>query len=97
MFVGILELDLLLPPDVNSLKAKRSHIRGLMAELRKFEVAVAEVGYQDLHRRTEIGIAAVGGEMAHVRSVLDSCERLAAGRPELELLSAHTRFVGDDD
>ncbi|MGV1003689.1 MAG: DUF503 domain-containing protein [Candidatus Nanopelagicales bacterium] len=97
MFVGILELDLLLPSDVHSLKAKRSYVKRLLADLRKFEVAAAEVGDQELHRRTLIGVAAVVADQTHVRQVLEACERLAAARPEFELLSARTRYVGGDD
>ncbi len=98
MFVGILDLDLLLPDDVASLKDKRGHVRGLVAELRRrCDVAAAEAGYLDLHRRTLIGVAVVAADRVHARTVLEACERLAAGRPEFVLLSARTRFVGDQD
>ncbi len=98
MFVGILDVDLLLPSDVRSLKDKRSHVRGVVAELRRrFEVAAAEAGHLDLHRRTLIGVAVVGPDLAHCREVLDACERLVAGRPEFEIVALRQRFVGDDD
>ncbi len=98
MFVGILDVDLLLPADVRSLKDKRSHVRGIIAELRRrFDVAAAEAGHLDLHRRTLIGVAVVGPDQGHCRQVLDACERLVAERPEFELLAARQRFVGDGD
>ena len=97
MFVGSLELDVLLG-DVHSLKEKRALIRPVLAELRRrFEVAVAEVGHQDLHRRAIIGVAVVAGEAAHVGEVLDQCERLVAARPEFDLLGAHRVLRGRDD
>lgn len=97
MYVGALELDVLLG-DVGSLKQKRSVVRPVIAELRRrFDVTVAEAGYLDLHRRALIGVASVAAEAEHVRDVLDSCERLVAGRPELELLSARRRWLGPDD
>ncbi|MFD1151527.1 DUF503 domain-containing protein [Saccharothrix hoggarensis] len=97
MFVGALELDVLLG-DVHSLKQKRSVVRPIVAELRrKFEVSVAEAGHLDLHRRALIGVAAVAADAEHVRDVLTACERLVAGRPELELLSARHRLVGPED
>ena len=97
MFVGALELDVLLG-DVHSLKEKRSVVRPVVAELRKrFEVSVAEAGHLDLHRRALIGVAVVAPDAAHVGEVLDACERLVAGRPELELLSAHRRLLGPED
>ncbi|HWE88949.1 MAG TPA: DUF503 domain-containing protein [Pseudonocardiaceae bacterium] len=97
MYVGVLELDVLLG-DVRSLKQKRSMVRPVLAELRRrFEVAVAEAGHLDLHRRALIGVAAVAADNGHVRELLDACERLVAGRPELELLSARHRLLGPDD
>jgi uncharacterized protein len=97
MYVGTVSFDLLLG-DVRSLKQKRSVIRPIVAELhRKFAVSVAEVGNQDLHRRAEVGLAAVSGDAGHLTDVLDRCERLVAGHPEVELLSVRRRIHGDDD
>jgi hypothetical protein len=89
--------DLLLPGDARSLKAKRSYVRPIIAALRRLEVSVAEVGALDLHGRAQIGVAAVAAEPGHAREVIDSCERLMAGRPEIELLSVRRRLHGDDD
>jgi len=98
VFVGILDVDVLLPSDVRSLKDKRSHVRGLVAELRRrFDVAAAEAGHLDLHRRTLVGVAVVGPDQAHCREVLNACERLVAGRPEFEIVATRQRYVGDDD
>jgi uncharacterized protein YlxP (DUF503 family) len=97
VYVGALELDVLLG-DVHSLKQKRSVIRPIVAELRrKFDVSAAEAGHLDLHRRALIGVAAVAADAEHVRDLLDTCERLVAGRPELELLSARHRLLGPED
>ncbi|HKS49284.1 MAG TPA: DUF503 domain-containing protein [Amycolatopsis sp.] len=97
MYVGALEFDVLLG-DVRSLKQKRSVIRPLIADLRKrFEVAVAEAGHLDLHRRALIGVAVVAADGEHIRDVLDECERFMAGRPEVELLSARHRLLGPED
>jgi uncharacterized protein len=89
--------DLLLPDDARSLKAKRSYVRPIIAALRKFEVAVAEVGALELHGRTEIGVAAVGPDAAHARAVVETCERAVVGRPEVEILSVRHRLFGADD
>lgn len=97
VYVGSLELDVLLG-DVRSLKQKRSAVRPVIAELRrKFEVSVAEAGHLDLHRRALIGVAAVAADAEHVRDVLNACERLVAGRPELDLLTARYRLIGPED
>ena len=97
MWIGWLEFDILLG-DVRSLKEKRSVVRPLVAELqRRFSVSAAETGSLDLHRRAGIGMAAVAADRAHVVEVLDGAERLVAGRPELELLSAHRELRHGDD
>ncbi len=97
MFVGTLECDLLLG-DVRSLKQKRSVVRPVVADLRRrFDVAAAETGHLDLHRRCELGVAVVATDVAHCTEVLDACERLVAARPELELLATRRRLHGPDD
>ncbi len=96
MYVGVLELDVLLG-QVDSLKHKRAVIRPVIARLRRLAVAVTEAGDPDRHRRALIGIAAVSGEPEQVQAVLDSCERQVADEPELELLSAHRRIFGPED
>ena len=97
MFVGTLELDLLLG-DVHSLKEKRSLVRPIVGELRRrFDVAAAEAGHLDLHRRATIGVAVVAADAKHCHEVLDECERFVAGRPEIELLSARRSLRSSDD
>jgi hypothetical protein len=95
--IGALTADVLLG-DVHSLKEKRGVVRPVVAELRRrFEVAAAETGDQDLHRRAELSVALVSSEHRHVREVLEACERLIAGRPELEVLSVRIRVLDDED
>ena len=97
MVVGSLRLDVLLG-DVHSLKGKRGVVRPVLAELRRrFEVTAAETGDQDLHRRAEIGVAVVAADVDHAQALLDACERLVAGRPDLELVSARSRVWDDED
>ena len=89
MVVAALTLDVLLG-DVRSLKQKRAIVRPLVADLRRRfpGVAVAETGHLDLHRRAEIGVAAVSATAANAQQVVTECERIVANRPEIELLSA---------
>ena len=86
LFTGSLVADLLLG-DVHSLKEKRSVVRPVVAELRRrYPVAAAEVG-----------VAAVAADAVHVTEVLDACERLIAGRPEVELLSVRRQLFRHTD
>jgi len=97
VFTGTALFDVLLPGDSRSLKEKRAYLRPILALLRKYEVSAAEVGDQDRHGRAQLGVAVVAADAAHVRELLDHCERAVAGRPELELLSIKRRVIGDDD
>jgi uncharacterized protein YlxP (DUF503 family) len=97
MWIGWIEFDILLG-DVQSLKEKRSVIRPLLADIkRKYEVSVAEVGYHDQYRRSQVGAGLVAADRAHLVEVLDAVERLVAGRPEIELLSARQRDHHSED
>jgi uncharacterized protein YlxP (DUF503 family) len=97
VFTGTALFDVLLPGDSRSLKAKRAYVRPLVAALKKFDVAVAEVGALDRHGRAEIGVAMVAADAEHVVEVLDRCERQFGFMPELELLSVRRRLHGDED
>jgi hypothetical protein len=97
VYTGTAVFDLLLPVDSRSLKAKRGYVRPVVAALRRCEVATAEVGALDRYGRTEIGVAAVAADATRVSAMLDICERMVAGRPELELLSVHRRLYHEDD
>jgi len=97
MFTGTLVVDVLLG-DVHSLKGKRAVVRPILAELRRrYAVAAAEVGDQDLHRRTQLGVATVAAEAGQVGEVLDACERLVAAHQEIELLSVHRQLHSSAD
>lgn len=98
MWIGWVEFDILLG-DVRSLKEKRGVIRPIIADLsRRTEAAAAEVGAQDLHRRTRIGISVVATHAGHVHEVLDQAERMLVDQhPEITLLSAHRGLSSSED
>lgn len=73
-------------------------VRPLVAEIRrKFDVSAAEVGDHDLHRRAGIGVAVVSADRGHAVDVLEAVERLAATRPEVQLLSSRARYLSSGD
>lgn len=97
MWIGIAEFEFLLG-EVHSLKSKRSLVRPIVAECRRrFGVSVAEVDHLDVHRRTTVGVSLVAPDRAHLVEVLDSVERFAAARPEVELLSVRRRELSSTD
>ena len=97
MWIGWIEFDLLFG-DIHSLKEKRSVLRPVLAEVRKrFDVSIAEVDLQDLHRRAAVGAGLVAADRAHLISVLDAVENYVAYRPGIDLLSARRRVITSDD
>jgi uncharacterized protein YlxP (DUF503 family) len=63
----------------HSLKDKRHTVKSLKDRLRnKFNVAVAEIEYQDLWQRALISAVTVSGDHAHAEQVLQLVEREAA-------------------
>lgn len=76
--VGVLTLELLLD-EAHSLKDKRHTVKGLKDRLRgKFNVAVAEIDYQDVWQRSLISAVTVSSDHSHAEQVLQLVEREAA-------------------
>ena len=92
MTIALLSIEIHIPM-AQSLKDKRMVLRRLKDRLGPFNVAVAEVGHQDLWQRAELGVVTVASsdEVAEktLRSVLEEVERLEPGlaiRSQVEYL-----------
>jgi uncharacterized protein YlxP (DUF503 family) len=71
MIVGVAAIELHIHGS-QSLKEKRGVVQSIGRRLRnRMNVAVAEVGGQDLWQRALLGVTAVGSDAATLRSVLD--------------------------
>ena len=90
MVIGSLLVTLQIPQS-QSLKDKRQVIRSLTARLRRtFNVAVAEVGDQNLWQLATLGIVAVSGDARHVDEM---CQKaLGLVEEEGEALITQSRF-----
>jgi uncharacterized protein len=76
--IGVLTLEIHIE-DAHSLKEKRHVVKGLKDRLRsRFNVAVAEIDYQDCWQRAVVSAVTVSGDHVHADSVLQSVEREAA-------------------
>jgi len=96
MFVLVLDVELHIPA-ARSLKAKRAVVKSLVETSRqRFQVAAAEVGYQDLWQRSQIGFAAVAGSAKHVVEVIDEVERFVWSNPESEVIRCERRWMDDE-
>jgi len=73
--VGVLTMELQLS-EAHSLKDKRHTVKGLKDRLRsKFNVAVAEIDYQELWQRSLIAAVTVSGDHNHAEQTLQLVER----------------------
>jgi len=71
MVIGVCKLDLRIPEN-HSLKGKRHVLRKLMDRVRaRFNVAISEVGDNDLWQRAQMGFCTVGNDRRHINSSLD--------------------------
>lgn len=70
MVIGVCYIDLNLPV-VHSLKDKRHILQSLMRRIRnEFNVAIAEVDYQDDWQRALLGVACVSTDSAYAHALL---------------------------
>jgi uncharacterized protein YlxP (DUF503 family) len=91
--VGVLTLELRLE-DSHSLKDKRHVVLSLKERLRhKFNVAVAEIDYQDLWQRAAVAVVTVSPDHAHAAAVLQSVEDEAAALLGAVLVEATVEWL----
>jgi uncharacterized protein YlxP (DUF503 family) len=94
MHAAALEVKLHLP-QVHSLKEKRGVVRPIVDGCRRrFNVAAAEVGQQDMWQSAELGVSAIGSSEGHVGQVLDAVERFIWSFPEVEVISCERSWWG---
>jgi len=83
MRIATLEADFRIPGS-DSLKAKRKVVASLKERIRRrFPVAVAETGDQELRARALLGVAAVGGNGAVLEHALDEVQRFLESDPRI--------------
>jgi uncharacterized protein YlxP (DUF503 family) len=91
--VGVLTMELRID-DSHSLKDKRQIVKALKDRLRhKFNVAVAEIDYQDLWQRALIAAVTVSSAHLHAQSVLQNVEQEAATFAGRMLVSTNVEWI----
>jgi uncharacterized protein len=91
--IGVLTLELRLE-ESHSLKDKRHVVKSLKDRLRhRFNVAVAEIDFQDLWQRSVVAAVTVSGDHGHAESVLQSVEQEAANMLGPMLVTAHVEWL----
>lgn len=95
MPAAMLRIELRLA-SASSLKDKRQILRHLLdTARRRYGVAAAELGYQDLRQRSLLGFAAVSASVTHIDEILDEVERFIWSHPELEVLASERRWTDE--
>ena len=91
--IGVLTLELRLESS-HSLKEKRHVVQSLKDRLRhKFNVAVAEIDYQDLWQRAVLAAVTVSSDRDQAGKVLQSVEDEAAALLGSELAEATVEWL----
>jgi uncharacterized protein len=91
--VGVLTLELRLENSF-SLKDKRQVVRSLKDRLRrKFNVAVAEIDYQELWQRAALAAVTVSSDHSYAEKLLQSVEQEAASLLGSELASTNVEWL----
>jgi uncharacterized protein YlxP (DUF503 family) len=79
--------------DARSLKEKRRVVKSLKERLQsRFNLSVAETGYQDTWQRAEITAAIVATDRRFAESVLDKADALVAGEGLGRIIDTYRTF-----
>lgn len=90
MVIGVLRVDVSLPGS-HSLKDKRRVLQSLLTRLHnQFNVAAAEVDFQDNWQRASLAVACVSTEGGHADQVLASVITLVHRERDLVVLDYET-------
>jgi len=93
--VAVVQLELHIPTS-RSLKEKRAVLRPIVEGLRhRFQISVAEVGYQDKWQRALVGMAVVSDSYSHAVDVVDNVERWVWSKPGVEVCRFETTWVDE--
>ncbi|MBI1820511.1 MAG: DUF503 domain-containing protein [Nitrospirae bacterium] len=86
MIIGILSVSIHIPGS-QSLKDKRQVIKSVMERTRnKFNVAIAEIGDNNLWQKAVLGIVCIGNEKKFINQVIDSVLNFIRSFPSLSLI-----------
>lgn len=76
------------------MKEKRAAVKPIIeGARRRFQVAAAEVGYQEKWQRAALGFAAVGASADHVAEVMRHVERFVWSFPEVDVVASELAFA----
>ena len=93
MVVGICEIEVLIPQS-SSLKEKRIVIKSIKDKIsNRFNVSIAEVGYQDKWQRALLGVSKVSNDTISIEKVFDFIDKLIIADGRMEIINWNEKFV----
>ncbi len=93
MYVGILVIEILIYSST-SLKEKRLVLKSMKDRLKKkFNVAVAEIGFQDKWQRAQLGIATISNQHSHLEHSLQQIFQYLDRSDSYEIISYEFNYV----
>lgn len=92
MIVGVCTIELRLP-ETRSLKGKRQILKSITTRVKNnFNVAIAEVDYQDKWQRALLGVAVVSTAHDHANGILSKVINFVESMCLAEILDCHIEF-----
>jgi uncharacterized protein YlxP (DUF503 family) len=92
MHIGSLVIEIMVYSSA-SLKEKRYVLKGLKDRLKhKFNIAVAEIDYQDKWQRSKIGIVTISNDYGHVQNSLQQVFSFLDQSDEYEIISYEFKY-----
>jgi uncharacterized protein YlxP (DUF503 family) len=93
IFISLLTIDLRIPW-AQSLKDKRSAVRGLKDRLRsRFNASVAEVAYQDKWQRAVIAVCMLDSDRRRLESDMSRIRQLCEEAQDLQIADMHQQWL----
>ncbi len=93
MIIGVLTVELFLG-EANSLKDKRRILKSMLDRVKaRFNVSVAEVGEQNVWRRSTIGISFVSCEPTRVHQVFAAIIRFINAQGTMRIVDYETELL----
>ena len=93
MYVGVLVIEILIYSST-SLKEKRIVLKSVKDRLKnKFNVAVAEIGFQDKWQRAQLGIVTISNQHSHLEKSLQQIFQYLDRSDSYEIVSYDFNYV----
>ena len=93
MVIGAMSIELFIH-DNESLKGKRRIVKSIIGKVKsRFNVAIAEVEYNDKWQRIGLGVSAVGNDRGHIDSVLTTVLTFIESMYLAELIDSRIEII----